>query len=714
MRDTLDTLVRLGMLRPLDRHFALWVSAQDADDIKNEVALAAALVSFRVSRGDVCIHLEDIAENRLFDDMRPIHTEALNLPLKRSASAWIQTLAQSRAVFHVSKAFRDHDHDAWKPSGLEVIAKTPPAASPTMTKGDGFPGGAGLLPAAHAGGTPALPGKGPASDKLSDSRPLHDEPVPFSRPLVLDGSRLYLARYWYYEWDVARRLRELAHGWIDMAPESVRSAIHAVFPPPSSEDAVDWQRIAAAVAAMKRLCIISGGPGTGKTHTVTGILGVLQLLFERPLRIALAAPTGKAAARITESLRNSLKSYAHGGQWLEHLPREAMTLHRLLGVREGRSVPRHNPKNPLHLDVLIVDEASMIDLPLMAHTAAALPPHARWILLGDKDQLASVEAGNVFSDLCGRFLKDQAAPDSNSIGRRRVWKEKVEAATGMILPEESPCRNLWVSPLGECTVFLEKNYRFSKDSGLGRLAQCIRSGAVESWPLSVVAWKASGKTTDMKDSELCCRRVREQELRQAVRMVVEENFSEVPRAKSLDEASQRLESFRILCAVREGPFGVMAINETVEGVLAELGHIPQGTRYYQGKPVLILENDYDVGLFNGDVGLLWPDPADQRLKAWFRQVDGTLKRVRVSRLPAHETAYAMTVHKSQGSEFARVLVILPDRDVRVLTRELLYTAVTRARQSVEIWAQESILHSALQRVTERRSGLGFRLWQPDM
>lgn len=664
MENGLEALDRLGALRSIDRCFAQWVAARDSDGLKSAVGLAAALASLRLSQGDVCIDLRDWAEKPLFHEARTGDAHFVGLPLEK----WLDALARSQAVHHVNA-------DSALSSSIGPCPIENPAVSRAETRSD-----------------------------------CHEAFIP-TRPLVLDGTRLYLARYWFYECDLARRLRNLAEGWIDLAPEAVRAAIETVFSPVSPDDAVDWQRIAAAVAAMKRLCIISGGPGTGKTHTVAGLLGVLhQLHGERPLRIALAAPTGKAAARITESLRQSLTSFAHRIPGKENLPKEAMTLHRLLGVRQGRAVPRHTPENPLHLDVLIVDEASMIDLPLMAHTAAALPPHARLILLGDKDQLASVEAGNVFSDLCGRLSQGLVQAGVQGPIRSREWVEKLQAATGMTLPESPTCGASARSPLAECTVFLEKNYRFPSRRSLGRLAASIRSGTFDAEVLTGEPFSTAKAMPEAEHAEVRCLWVREHELFQALNPVVREHFQKVACAESLQEAFAGLEGFRILCAVREGPFGVLSINDLVETALARLQHIPAGTRAYKGRPVLILENDYSVGLFNGDVGLLWPDPEDNRLKAWFRKIDGTLHKVRLSRLPAHETAYAMTVHKSQGSEFSRVLVILPEHDARVLTRELLYTAVTRARHGVEIWAHESILQNTLQRVTERRSGLGSRLW----
>ncbi|ROR01778.1 exodeoxyribonuclease V subunit alpha [Desulfosoma caldarium] len=664
MENGLEALDQLGTLRSIDRCFAQWVAARDSDGLQSAVGLAAALASLRLSHGDVCVDLQDWAGKPLFYEARTSQAHFVGLPLDN----WLDALAQSQAVYHVNANSTPATSIDQRP--LEKAAVSQAAMRP-----DG-----------------------------------HEAFVP-TRPLVLDGTRLYLARYWFYECDLARRLRKVAEGWIDLAPQAVRAAIEAVFSPVSQDDAIDWQRVATAVAAMKRLCIISGGPGTGKTHTVACILAVLhQLHGQRPPRIALAAPTGKAAARITESLRQSPASFAHRIPWKENFPKEAMTLHRLLGVRQGRAVPRHSPENPLHLDVLIVDEASMIDLPLMAHTAAALPPHARLILLGDKDQLASVEAGHVFSDLCGRLSQGLVHQKNQGLIRSREWMEKLQAVTGMTFPESSFCGVKARSPLSECTVFLEKNYRFPPHSPLGRLAASIRAGAFDAEVFKGKPFSPPKVLPRAEHAEVRWRWAQEHELFQALSPVVNGRFQKVACAESLQEAFGELDSFRILCAVREGPYGVMAINDLVETALARCQRIPAGARAYKGRPVLILENDYRVGLFNGDVGLLWPDPEDNRLKAWFRKMDGTLHKVPLSRLPAHETAYAMTVHKSQGSEFSHVLVILPDRHVSVLTRELLYTAVTRARDGVEIWAHEDILKNTLQRVTQRRSGLGFRLW----
>ncbi|SHF29075.1 DNA helicase/exodeoxyribonuclease V, alpha subunit [Desulfacinum infernum DSM 9756] len=518
-------------------------------------------------------------------------------------------------------------------------------------------------------------------------------------PLVLDGTRLYLARYRAFEEDLARRLLELAEGWTDVDPARLRPHLDRLFPAPSSPDEVDWQRAAAAVAALKRLCIISGGPGTGKTHTVTAILALLHALQpDRPPRIALAAPTGKAAVRITESIQKAAGSLQPDALPGKELTRAAVTLHRLIGIREGRSIPRHNPENPLHVDVLVIDEASMIDLPLMARTVAALPSHARLILLGDKDQLASVEAGSVFADLCGR---------GRTPAYSELWRWKMEEAAGIRLPFDFHGPPPHASPLDDCTVFLQKSYRFDAQSGIGRLAAAVRTGSDV----------ASVLEPDPPDHKLPSEGVRMRNVPASrVPLEVRERALDHHRrlldSGHIHRALERMDSFRILCALREGPAGVKAVNAAVEEALGVGGAGDRGRpRHYKGRPVLITQNDYQVQLFNGDVGLIWPDPDDEgRLCAWFRLADGSLRKVRPLRLPPHETAFAMTVHKAQGSEFQRVLFILPEDDSPVLTRELVYTAVTRAKESVEIWGSEQILRLAASRATARTSGLYDRLF----
>lgn len=681
MADDLDALVKAGALRSIDRHFALWVSAKDPQDLRDSVALAGALVSFRLNQGDVCVDLAKYSGKPLFDETH-VGQDSLYGP---DLDTWLHTLSKSQgvccvhcdSVCHLLISLREH------PSALQ------------SSTGSFRRDGEAVAPDPAYATCPAA---------LNNERPS-------CRPLVLDGTRLYLARYWYYETALAYRLLDLARGWIDVSPEALRTALEKVFPPLPEGETVDWQRIATAVAAMKRLCIISGGPGTGKTHTVTAILRVLShLQANRPLRIALAAPTGKAAARITESIRKVWDSFPQWASWVTHMPPEAMTLHRLLGFRPMRSMPRHNPENLLHVDVLIVDEASMIDLQLMSDTVAALPDHARLILLGDKDQLASVEPGSIFSDLCGPRGDGQDSRMRSQPVRSTQWLEKIRAVTGIELPADSGSDKTVLSPLSECTVFLEKNYRFPAESALGQLAACIRMGG----PVALLnRWndldEKSPASAEDSEREVRFRSVAEHELRRALSDIVQNRICQSLKAECLEDAFSRFEDFRILCALRESPFGVGPINDLVEDLLASDGLIPRGTPWYKGKPVLVVQNDYDVGLFNGDVGILWPENGG--LMAWFRRVDGSFRKVRLTRLPLHETAYAMTVHKAQGSEFSHVLLILPRQDAKVLSRELLYTAVTRARKSVEIWADEDLLNIAAGHVTDRSSGLCDRLWK---
>ena len=601
--DTLKAMAQGKALRDLDWQFARWIARLSGDD-RDALALAAALVSQRVSQGDVCVDLGRYAGKPLFAD-----TATAGRPVAPDLAPWMAALEASPAV-----------------------------------------------------GTTGADG----------------------RPLVLDGRRLYLARYWHFENTLAEALLRMADAPEQMNGARLKAGLDRLFAA-GADAAVDFQRVAAAMAALRRLCIVSGGPGTGKTHTVAAILALLiELATRRAPRIMLAAPTGKAAARLTESIRTARERLPLSDKIRAAIPSEAMTLHRLIGVRPGRANPRHGRENPLHLDVLVVDEASMIDLPLMSRVVAALPAHARLILLGDKDQLASVEAGSVFADLCAKGAPGYSPALCDAL--RRVAGDAGATGSG-------------ASVLGDCLVLLKKSYRFGADSGIGELARAVNAGA-DPIPVFSRGYADIGHgVAEPRDRA------------EALGKRAVDGYRSVLAAADAEQALARLEDFRILCATREGPAGVGESNRIVEKALSGAGLVPDGGGSYRGRPLMVTRNDYGLGVFNGDVGILWPDPADGSLRAWFQRPDGTLKPVAPGRLPAHETAFAMTVHKSQGSEFDRVLLLLPDRDVTVLSRELLYTAITRARSHIEIWGAPSLIRTAAGRVAERTSGLAERLWK---
>lgn len=452
-------------------------------------------------------------------------------------------------------------------------------------------------------------------------------------PLVLDADRLYLRRYWEYEQQLARAILERA-----ARPKKLRGKRSA-----------DLQQLAAESAVARNFSVITGGPGTGKTHTVRAIL---QLLRKQPggaeLKIALAAPTGKAAARLTDALRDTSAGV------------DATTIHRLLGTIPDSPYFRHDAERPLTAEVVIVDEASMIDLALMAKLVQAVPRTSRLILLGDRDQLASVEAGNVLSDIC----------------------EAAEADD---------------SPLHGSVVQLRQNYRFAESGGIYTLSTAVNAGN------PVAALAALQRSED---------EVRWQKLPpatalgSALRERIVTGFRPYLEAADPAAALQQLQRFRILCAVRHGPFGVNNLNSLAEEALADANLLTPRTSWYAGQPVIITRNDRNLQLFNGDSGIILPDAeAGGELRAFFLSADEKLRRFLPSRLPQHETAFALTVHKSQGSEFDRLLLVLPEKDLPVLTRELLYTAVTRARSAVEIWTNEDVFRAAVQRRTVRVSGL---------
>jgi exodeoxyribonuclease V alpha subunit len=446
------------------------------------------------------------------------------------------------------------------------------------------------------------------------------------------------------------------------------------------------------MAVLRRFCVISGGPGTGKTYTVVKILALLaEQARGRPLAVALAAPTGKAAARVQEAVRHALERLPSDDALRACIPAEAHTLHRLLGARPDSVYYRHDRANPLALDVVVVDEASMADLALMAKLVAALQPRTRLILLGDKDQLASVEAGAVLGDICaGSGISPRfAARLSSVLGTARQVQS--EASSG--------------SPLRDSIALLNRSYRFGADTGIGQLAAMVNRGEAQ----AALSLLKSGAAEDIAWHPIDARGLGSAlDVRALERLAA---YLADIRDSAPQEIFDRFNAFRVLCAHRGGPMGAVAVNRIIEGALEERKWVDARQAWYAGRPIMVTRNDYNVQLYNGDVGITLPDPdAGGQLKVFFPGQDGAMRKLAPVRLPEHETVYAMTVHKSQGSEFGHVLMILPGELSRVMSRELVYTGITRARQSVEIWGGESVFIPSVERRLTRASALRHRLW----
>ena len=464
-------------------------------------------------------------------------------------------------------------------------------------------------------------------------------------PLVLHKGRLYLHRYFHYEQRLAAQISAMVE--INASLPVPGELLEKYFPDEIS--ATDWQKEAARIALEKAVTIICGGPGTGKTTTVVKILALLLQCADRKLTIALAAPTGKAAMRLSESIGNSLAGMQLPEEIVGSLPTQATTLHRLLGYRRHSPQFRHNRDNPLGLDVVVVDEASMVDLALMSKLVDALAPGTRLLLLGDKDQLASVESGAVLGDLI------KSLPDN--------------------------------------TVELQKTYRFNDT--IKDLAAHINSGdSGQAWALLI---NSTAENISVLQTDII-----EYISHHYARFMAEVYRRPRPEIQALFQAFNR---FQVLCGLHYGNRGVEGINRRVEMSLTAKGFPCPADSWYPGRPVLITRNDYSLDLFNGDIGISLPDPADGSIKVWFMGPDGYPKHHSPYRLPPCETVFAMTIHKSQGSEFEAVLVVLPEEESRILSRELMYTAVTRAKKSVTLATGQQVFNFALSRNIERCSGL---------
>ena len=609
------------------------------------------------------------------------------------------------------------------------------------------------LPQADAG--PALPGDADTwRTRLQASGVVGSHAAPANQPLVLDADgRLYLHRHFDLERRLAARLlRSAAALPVDAAADAATATQLATLfgagaggaagdvaggaaadaagevADRTAAAAPDWQMLAAALALRGRLTVVSGGPGTGKTTTVVNLLACL-LARTPDARVVLAAPTGKAAARLAEALRQRSAHLPPALQAL--LPTSATTVHRLLGVRPGRGglagageqAFEHHAGHPLALDLLVLDEASMLDLALATRLLEAVPDHARIVLLGDKDQLAAVESGAVFAELSADPALSPAATDhlARLCGLQPAQIEPPAASQPGALPDS--------------VVWFQRNFRFAGDSGIGRLAADTLAGQ----PAAVLATLRAGRRDGVGGGgvgsdggvggdgdgggELQWLDDAATQPAAATLAAITAGYAAYAAAchaalagGPLDDATTAdlhaaFGRFRVLCALREGPRGVQAINEAVSRRLRQaITGEPADNRspWFAGRPVMVLRNDPALKLFNGDIGLALPGP-DGALRVLFPADDGRWRAVPPARLPAHETAWAMTVHKAQGSEFDAVLLLLPAQRSRVLSRELLYTGITRARKQVTLAAGADVLAAAVQASSQRHAGLQARL-----
>lgn len=682
MNSTLHTLrdwSEQGWLRRLDSALADFVAQHDPQ-AEPALLVATALLAHMEGRGHVCLPLREVVSPPYSLLAWPTQTSdalsALWQQLPGTLSAWLQALQRSPVVRCVASGAPD--------SGQPLVL----------------------------GGTPEAP-------------------------------LLYLRRYWGYEQQVAQAVAQRAAAQRTVDEAAARAWLQRLFPPPSASDgassaALDWQKIACALALRSQLTVITGGPGTGKTYTAARLLALLLATSAHPaqLRVALAAPTGKAAARLRQSIDQSLASLqASLGEEIHlHALAERMgqarTLHALLGMRPGSRQFEHTAQHPLDVDVLIVDETSMVHLEMMAALLHALPPQAKLILLGDKDQLASVEAGSVLGDLCAQAQAARYSPATCTY---------LQSVAG----EELPPSQVVGSALEQQTVMLRHSRRFGGD--IGALARAVNAGVARSTQvvpgdadvpraaydllqcgtqqaLQPGAAPEAGKVfvlpapvhTDAvvrlalqgRPCAPACYAHYLQEMRarpSSAGDTVQEH------ARWVSRVLQAFDRFRILCAVHDGPWGDRAMNQQVQSALARAGLLQPDGEWFAGRPVMVTRNDKALGVFNGDVGVVLPAPGSgQALRAYF--LDGEqLRSVSVSRLAHVETAFAMTIHKSQGSEFFHTVVVLPDSGGDLLTRELVYTGITRAKEFLTVVEpRPGLLGSAMAQQVRRASGLAFK------
>ena len=523
------------------------------------------------------------------------------------------------------------------------------------------------------------------------------DPVNQIAPMVFQFGALYFYRAWQDEYRIAQYINNTLKNnrTLAFSYDEIRQKLDKYFP--EKQEKTDWQKVAVATAIKNPFSIITGGPGTGKTTTVTRLLLVLQELFDCKLHIKLVAPTGKAASRLEESIKNALgfmqEKMNLSDLLFNAIPQKASTLHSLLGVNAFNDYTCYNSHNPLQLDVLVVDETSMIDLPMMAKLINALKPETRLILLGDQAQLASVEAGAVLGELA-QFVTQPYSHEQATY---------LQATTGYKV-EGSDCSN----PIRDCLCHLTESRRFDKDSGIGKLAEFIQKGKADDGLELFEHYPQELHFNALNDESDAVNQVVKsavENYRTFLKMLDDLRKQKIdPNAKnelgiSYAEAIQaQFNSVRFLTALRNNNLGVENLNKEIALALREekLLWFRNEQDWYIGKPIMITENDHNVRLYNGDIGLCLANG-----KVWFGN-----REVLTSRIPAHEPAFMMTIHKSQGSEFKHTVMVLPTEVNPVLSRELVFTGVTRAKKELTVFADEKIWKTAIRQAVKRQSGLG--------
>ena len=547
------------------------------------------------------------------------------------------------------------------------------------------------------------------------------------QPIVFENGRVYMRRYFQFERALAQDIKARLTQRLPTSPENISRVLQQLFPPSANEQTldIDWQQIAVANAMNKNFTVIAGGPGTGKTYTVTKLLAALIMLNDNAhsntsepktnasqpnnnqmLEIALVAPTGKAAQRLSESIINAIagfKALIHENV-LAAIPTEAKTIHRLLGVIPNSPNFRHDQNNLLNCDVLLIDEVSMVDLPMMTRIFRALKSDTKVILLGDADQLPSVAVGSVLADIAPRPHSGYSADNANYLAQ--VCQLDVQLLNNEFKQTESYSDHL---------SFLITSRRFDGEGGIGRLAaHVIKGESTQSWQLLQAADKSNNTQLALVDGDLHI----------WLSPLIKQYYQGISQCSTIDEAFALLAKFRILCVTRQGEYGVDAINQWVKEQLAVNASQPwaQSQQNYHGMPIMISENDYRLGLFNGDIGLLWRVSShsnartdarsnSDHLMAFFEQPKAKDKETRYktllpSRLPKYDSVYAMTIHKTQGSEFSHVAMLLPKQSNNLLlSRELIYTGITRAKTQLTMASNKNTWQQGVISAVKRYSGL---------